>query len=208
MKPELKGRQHLDEKFTKVKGKDHYDLNCIDHVTKYITAHLFVEKRSLHNCVAFLRQVKITCYDQILERYRKEKHKPKKKKKLITFVSDGFENYRSAFNKLFLYVATLRFSVPIKAKLAGLKYNNNHIERYNGKIKDRIKTMRGGFGSFAGAKAFMNLRHIIHNFVNPHQGLKGKTPAEAAEIKLGLGRNKLLSLIQYAAKKSKDDVSR
>lgn len=78
-----------------------------------------------------------------------------------------------------------------------MKHNNNPIERYNGKIKDRIKIMRGGFGSFEGGEAFMNSKHIIHNFVNPHQELKEKTPAEAAEIKLKLGRNKLLGLIKY-----------
>lgn len=153
-------------------------------------------------------QVKQTCYGQIVERYLREQHKPRKNRKLVVFVSDKFVNYRNAFNKLFLNVATLRFGIPIKARLAGLKHNNNHIERHNGKIKDRIKTMRGGFGSFEGAEAFMNLYHLIHNFVNPHQGLKGKTPAEAAEIILPLGRNKLLDLILYVAKKSKDVISR
>ena len=57
----------------------------------------------------------------------------------------------------------------IKAKKGGLKHNNNHIERHNGKIKDRIKVMRGGFRSFEGAKAFLNLRDIIYNFVHSHQ---------------------------------------
>jgi hypothetical protein len=57
--------------------------------------------------------------------------------------------------------------------------------------------MRGGFYSFEGGEAFMNLNHIIHNFVNPHQQLSGRTPAEAAEIKLPLKRNKLLDLIKY-----------
>ena len=113
---------------------------------------------------------------------------------------DKFENYRNAFNKLFYYVAELRFGIPIKAKRAGLEHNNNHIERYNGKIKDRIKVMRGEFGSFEGAEAFMNLKHIIHNFVNPHQQIKGRTPAEAAEINLKLGRNKLLNLIRKMTK--------
>ena len=84
MKPKLKGRQHYDEKYIKVNGKDHYDLNCIDHKTKYITAHLFVEKRTFPKCVEFLRQIKITCYDQILERY--------KQKKKVIFVSDMFGN--------------------------------------------------------------------------------------------------------------------
>jgi len=197
VKPKLKGRQHFDEKYVKVKGEDCYDLNCSDNVTKYVTAHLFVEKRTLGKCKEFLGQVKITCYDQILERYKQEKRKPKKKRKLITFVCDGFANYKSAFNKLFYGVAKLVFGVPIACRKFGLEHNNNHIERYNGKIKDRIKTMRGGFYSFGGAEAFMNLQHIVHNFVNPHQQLKGRTPAEAAEIKLLLKRNKLLNLIGY-----------
>ena len=66
-----------------------------------------------------------------------------------------------------------------------------------GKIKDRTKIMRGGFDSFEGGESFMNINHIIHNFVNPHQQLGGRTPAEAAEIKLPLNRNKLLNLINY-----------
>ncbi len=191
----------MDEKYVKVKGKDYYDLNCIDHVTKYVTAHLFVEKRSLEKCKDFLRQIKVTCYDQILERYKQEKHKPKRKRKLTTFVSDGFVNYKTAWSVLFNRVSRMTHGVPIKAKRSGLKYNNNHIERYNGKIKDRIKTMRGGFYSFEGAEAFMNMQHIIHNFVNPHQSLKGRTPAEAAEIKLPLKRNKLLDLIRYVRRR-------
>ena len=43
----------------------------------------------------------------------------------------------------------------------------------------------------------MNLRRVINNFVNPHQELDEKTPAEMAEINLELGRNKLLNLIKY-----------
>lgn len=194
MKPKLKGRQHYDEKYIKVNGKDHYDLNCIDHKTKYITAHLFVEKRTFSKCVEFLRQIKTTCYDQILERYKQNKK--------IIFVSDMFGNYKGAFNKLFLYVATLHFGVPIKAKVGGLKHNNNPIERYNGDIKDRIKIMRGEFRDFEKAKAFLNLKRVIHNFVNPHSSLGGKTPAEEAEINLGLGRNKLLELIRKRAQKN------
>ena len=112
---------------------------------------------------------------------------------------DKFENYRTAFNKLFYRVAKLRFGISIKAKRNGLKHNNNHIERYNQDIKDRIKTMRN-FGSDEGAEYFLNLKHIIHNFVNPHMQINGKTPAEAAGIDLKLGRKKLLNLIKYRAK--------
>ena len=162
-------------------------------------AHLFVERRTIKKCVEFLSQIKTTCYEQILAVYEKEKKKPKRKKKLIIFVCDKFANYKNAFNKLFCFVAKLRFGVPIKSKRNGLKHNNNHIERYNQDIKDRIKTMRGFF-SYRRAAYFLNLKHIIHNFVNPHMRLKGKTPAEVAEVDLKLGRNKLLKLIKYRAK--------
>jgi len=189
---------HFDEKYVKVNGKDCYDLNCIDNMTKYILAHLFVEKRTKNKCIEFLSQIKETCYNQILTKYFIRKY-GNKKTKLITFVCDGFENYKSAWKKLFYRVSKLQFGVPIACKKHGLEHNNNPIERHNGKIKDRLNAMRGEFKSFDMAKDFMNLQHIISNFVNPHQQLKGKTPAEKAEIKLKLGRNKLLGLIEYIA---------
>lgn len=151
----------------------------------------------MQKCKEFLGQIKITCYEQILEIYKKEKHKPKKKQKLITFVSDEFENYRTAWSKLFSRVTKLAFGVPIACRKYGLEHNNNPIERHNGSIKSRTKIMRGGFRSDDGAIAFTNFKRTIHNFVNPHHELKGRTPAETAEINLPLGRNRLLGLIKY-----------
>jgi len=40
---------------------------------------------------------------------------------------------------------------------------------------------------------------ISNNFIRPPQSLKGKTPAEMANIDLGLGKNKWLSLIKKAS---------
>jgi hypothetical protein len=57
------------------------------------------------------------------------------------------------------------------------------------------------FGSFSGAENFLNLKPIIHNFVNPHMQLRGLTPAEKADIDLNLGQNKLLNLIRKQALK-------
>ena len=188
---------HIDEKYVKVNGEDCYDLNCIDSKTKYVLAHLFVDKRTEDNCVRFLSQIKSTCYTQILTKYYVKKFAGIDKR--IVFVSDKFYNYKNAFNKLFYRVAKLQFGVPIKCKRYGLKYNNNPIERYNGKLKDRMNARRGEFKSFEYAEAFLNLQHVINNFVNPHQQLKGKTPAEKAGINLKLGRNKLLILIEYCS---------
>lgn len=173
-------------------------MNCIDNKTKFITAHLLVDKRDEEKCIKFLSQIKTTCYNQILSKYYFKKFTGIDER--IIFVSDGFENYRNAFNKLFYRVARLQFGVPIACKKYGLEHNNNPIERYNGKIKDRLNGMRSQFKSFEYANSFLNLRRIIHNFVNPHQELQEKTPAEIAEIKLELGRIKLLDLIGYAAK--------
>ncbi|MGA2790691.1 MAG: hypothetical protein ABSF00_07980 [Candidatus Bathyarchaeia archaeon] len=42
---------------------------------------------------------------------------------------------------------------------------------------------------------------IYHNYVRPHMGLDGKTPAEVAGIKIN-GDDKWLTLIQAASKKN------
>lgn len=163
-------------------------------------AHKFTDERTKEVCKKFLKEIKDNCYSQILKRYLSEKHKKVEDRKLFEFICDGFENYKSAFDKLFRRTAKLTFGVPIACIKFGLLHNNNPVERYNGKLDDRLKNIRSGFGSFEGAEAFMNLRRVIHNFVNPHQELGGKTPAEMAEITLPLKRNKLLSLIEYCAR--------
>ncbi len=158
---------------------------------------MFVDKRTKKKCYEFLKQIKDNCYEQIIYVYKKEKHKKVKDRKLIEFTCDKFANYKSAFNKLFGRICKLNFGVPIACKKFNLEHNNNPIERYNGKIKDRIKNIRSGFKSFNDAKHFMDLRKMIYNFVNPHQELQGRTPAEEAGIDLELGRNKLLGLIKF-----------
>jgi len=178
-------------------------LNAIDSKTKFVLAHSFVDKRTKKECTKFLKQIKDNCYEQILEVYKKEKHKKAKDRKLIEFICDKFSNYKSAFMKLFSRVCKLNFGVPIACKKYGLKHNNNYAERYNGKLDDRLKNIRSGFGSFEGAKSFMDMRRIIHNFINPNQQLGGKTPAEMAEIILPLKRNKLLNLIRFV----RDNIS-
>jgi len=144
-------------------------LNAVDSKTKFVLAHSFVGRRTKEECTRFLKQIKDNCYEQMLERFRQGNK--------VEFTCDKFAPYKSAFNKLFYRICSLNFGVPIACKKYGLLHNNNPVERYNGKLDDRLKIIRGGFGSFEGAEAFMNLRRIIHNFVNPHQQLQGKTPA-------------------------------
>lgn len=208
MKPKIKGRLHTDEKVMKVGKIDCYDINTIDSKTKFVVEEEFMQSRTKQKIATYFERIKERIYEQAIATYKQERHKPKEKRKLITFVSDGFENYKSGATKHFYNVCKIVFGVPIACKKYGLKHNNNHIEKYNQDINDRYKTTRH-WGSFPSATRILKMRQIIHNFVNPHQELKGKTPAEVAEIKYDLGKNKLLNLVTLTAKLKNfgDDVN-
>lgn len=195
MKPIVKGRLHTDEKCMKVGKKECYDINTIDGKTKFVFEEEFMESRTLTRINDYFKRIKDCIYGQALEKYRQEKWKAAGKRRIITFVSDGFENYRHGTSKNFFRICKIVFGVPIACKKYGLKHNNNPIEKYNQDIEDRYKTTRH-WGSFESAKGTLKMRQIIHNFVNPHMELRGKTPAQAAGIDIDLGRNKLLSLIK------------
>jgi len=75
--------------------------------------------------------------------------------------------------------------------------NNNKMERMNGEIRDREKTMRG---LKTKDTPILSGYQIFHNYIRGHEGLDGKTPSEACGIKVE-GKNKWLTLIQNASKK-------
>lgn len=174
-------------------------MTAIDSKTKMVLAEIVVVKRTLRACVAFLQQIKKWCYLQMLEQYRKELKKPVKKRKLILFVSDKFENYKTAWKKLFSRITKLTFGIPIACKKFGLKYNNNSVERHNRELSRRFDALNA-FQTHEGAESTSALCNTLHNYINPHSMLREKTPAQCAELILPLGTNKLLSLIQIARK--------
>jgi hypothetical protein len=69
------------------------------------------------------------------------------------------------------------------------------MERLNGEIRDREKTMRGLKDTDT---VILQGYQLYHNFIREHQAL-GKTPAEACGIKVE-GKNKWITLIQNASK--------
>ena len=135
----------------------------------------------------------------MLEQYKKELKKPAKKRKLIVFVSDKFGNYKAAWKILFYRITKLRFGVSIACKKLGLKHNNNCVERHNRELSRRFDALNV-FQTHEGAVSTSALCKTIHNYINPHTMLGEKTPAEAAELILPLGTNKLLDLIKMARK--------
>ena len=62
----------------------------------------------------------------------------------------------------------------------------------NGEFRDREKVMRGVKTKDS---VIFDGTQIYHNYVRPHMGLNGKTPAEMCGIKIN-GENKWLTLIQ------------
>jgi hypothetical protein len=83
-------------------------------------------------------------------------------------------------------------------KLTG-STNNNKMERINGEIRDREKTMRGLKKKDT---PILQGMQIFHNYIRPHEGLDGATPAEACGIQIK-GENKWITLIQNASQKTK-----
>jgi putative transposase len=69
------------------------------------------------------------------------------------------------------------------------------MQRINGEIRDREKTMRG---LKIKETPILQGMQIYHNYIRPHEGLEGKTPTEACGIELK-GENKWITLIQNAS---------
>ncbi len=74
--------------------------------------------------------------------------------------------------------------------------HNNLIERFHGTIKQRTKIMRG-LKSRESAKLIMGGWLVHYNFFRPHEGLKGKTPAQAASVNLPFTNWKELIMLDY-----------
>lgn len=88
-------------------------------------------------------------------------------------------NSLRAYDKACYRVTTK--SAHIKTKSIKYGFTNMSIERYHNEIREKLKICRG-LGNDASAQIFCDLLRIHHNFIRPHMGLDGRTPAEAAGI--------------------------
>ena len=103
----------------------------------------------------------------------------------MTFITDGLPAYHDAYKKEFWTLKGPRTEHVRHIKLKG-DMNNNKMERLNGEIRDREKVMRG---LKKDDTPILKGYQIFHTYIRPHQGLKGKTPAEACGIAVK-GKNK------------------
>jgi len=107
-----------------------------------------------------------------------------------TLITDGLRSYAIACDQVFDDDVKHIRHITLQGDR-----NNNKMELLNGEIRDREKTMRG---LEQRRTPILSGYQIFHNYIREHEGLKGKTPAEAGGIEIK-GKNKWKTLIQNAS---------
>ena len=177
--PQVGDTWRADEVFVKIRGELKYVFSMMDDETRFWIAQEVADRKQGHNARGLLQKSK-----QVTQT------KPK------VFITDGLPSYEIASRKEFWARDRGSRTVHIRhIRLQGDK-NNNKMERLNGEFRDREKVMRGVKKKdsiiFDGCQ-------LYHNYVRPHMGLDGKTPAEVCGIEIK-GDNKWITLIQNARK--------
>jgi putative transposase len=171
-----------DEVYVKFKGNMKYLFALMDDETRFWIAQQVADNKGVDDITPMLREAKEVAH-----------------KIPQTFITDAAPNFHLAYRQEFrhTYRANDKRPTPVHVReiqLAGAVHNNKQ-ERLNGEFRDREKVMRGLKN--VDSPALKGLQ-IYHNYVRPHEGLKGKTPAEVAGIQVE-GSNKWLTLIQNAS---------
>jgi putative transposase len=174
IEPKVSDTWRADEIFLKVRGNMKYLFSLMDDETRFMIAQEVADSKDKHDARALFSRGKYLMGKQ-----------PK------TLITDGLVTYSSACSKAFSGAIHVRH-----IRLQG-DMNNNKMERMNGEIRDREKTMRG---LKTKDTAILSGYQIFHNYIRPHEGLEGKTPSEACGIRIE-GKNKWKTLIQNASSK-------
>jgi putative transposase len=181
LKPQVSDTWRADELWMKFKGDMKYVFAIMDDETRYWIAQEVAESKYKHDARKLFQMAK-----------KVTGTKP------MTLVTDGLPAYNDAYKKEFRTLRKPRTEHIRHIKLKG-DMNNNKMERLNGEIRDREKIMRGLKKKDT---PILKGYQIFHNYIRPHQGLNGKTPAEACGITIQ-GKNKWFTLIQNATMKNR-----
>lgn len=178
--PDVSDIWHSDEMALNVKGGWKWLWNLIDHKTRFLLASNVTEKREAGDARVIFAEAKNIS-----------------KKRPAFVVTDGLRSYGDAFKKEFFTHKAPKTEHISLASIHGF-VNNNIVERLHGTIRERNKVMRG-LGNNGSAPEILEGYKIYYNFIRPHMGLNGRTPAEAANLPLQFGDNKWLDLIRMSA---------
>ncbi len=182
--PQVSDTWRADELFLKVKGNTKYLYALMDDETRFWIAKEVADTKYTADVTPLFRQGKKSAG-----------------KAPSTLITDGAFNFDSAFRKAFYREnKALAIRHVRHIRMAG-DHNNNKMERMNGEIRDREKVVRGVKKPDS---PLIDGYQLFHNYLRPHMGLDGRTPAEAAGIKVE-GENKWLTLIQNASHQTKSN---
>lgn len=177
--PNISDTWRTDEIFLKVKGDTKYLYAIMDDATRFMIAQQVADSKYVQDVRPLFREAKEAMG-----------------KKPTTLISDGAQNFHKAYMKEFRSLDRKTQHIQ-HIHMAG-DHNNNKMERLNGEIRDREKTMRGIKKTNT---PILTGYQLYHNYFREHEGLAGKTPAEVAGIKIE-GNNKWITVIQNAKKMS------
>ena len=176
--PQVSDTWRADELYLKVKGNMKYLYALMDDQTRFWIAQEVADTKF----TADLRP--------LFQLGRKIAEKQPK-----TLITDGAPNFHEAYLQEFYTQRLATRTEHIREIALSGQRHNNKMERMNGEIRDRERCMRTLEKADTPILAGMQ---IYHNYVRPHEALKGKTPAEAAGIEVK-GENKWITLIQNAS---------
>jgi putative transposase len=179
IKPNVGQAWRTDELYLKVKGNTKYLYALMDDETRFWIAQQVAETKNTADITPLFTKGKEVAGTR-----------PN------TLISDGAPNFHTAFNRELYTNKWPRTRHINHIRLQG-DHNNNKMERMNGEIRDREKTMRG---LKKVDTPILKGYQIYHNYIRPHESLDGETPAERCGIKVE-GQNKWITLIQNASKK-------
>ena len=161
LKPNVGDTWRADELWVKVKGDMKYVFALMDDETRFWIAQEVADTKHTHD---------------VRNLYRMGKDSMGKKPK--TLITDGLRSYNDAWFREFFTVDKATRTEHIKDIQFTGGIHNNKMERLNGEIRDREKTMRGLKKKDT---PILKGYQIYHNYIRPHEGLEGKTPAEYVE---------------------------
>jgi transposase-like protein len=178
--PQVSDTWRADELFLKVKGNMKYLYALMDDQTRFWIAQEVADTKFTADLRPLFQQGK-----RIAE------------KKPMTLITDGAPNFHEAYLQEF-YTKRLETRTEHIREIAldGVRHNNK-MERMNGELRQREKVMRT---LEKPDTAILTGMQLYHNYIRPDEALNGRTPSEAAGIRVE-GENKWLTLIQNASRR-------
>lgn len=157
--PKVGKKWVMDETVVTLDGKKYWFITAIDYDTRFLLGTKLSTNRNKKDIQAVLEQATA-----------KTGTVPS-----VVF-TDGWGGYREAMEQAYGADSKHVVTKPFVDK----EMSTNLMERWNGTLKDRIKTMRGMDRNY-NFQLILDGFVFYYNYIRPHIALGGKTPGEVAQ---------------------------